>query len=106
MEINTTEHNQEYQFQYWLKLLILLHRVTTHYQKGQVTCDLWVLQEMSDVIMIFYPDRRNDKISYITTFYLNINKYIPNPQHKQNYLSNSPILEIFSFIKLLQTDLI
>ena len=29
MEINTTEHNQEYQFQLRLKLLILLHQVTS-----------------------------------------------------------------------------
>ena len=100
MEINTTEHNQEYQFQYWLKLLILLHRVTTKKVRS--------LSHLTRDAPEDVRCRRNDEISYITTFSLdiNINKCISNLQYKQNYLSNSPILEIFSFIKLLQTDLI
>ena len=53
MEINTTEHNQEYQFQLRLKLLILLHQVTSKKVRSvhQFTCELSVLREMSDVVI-------------------------------------------------------
>ena len=62
MEINTTEHNQEYQFQYWLKLLILLHQVTSKKVRSLnisslVSSDSTYFFQLDDFL-----DRRNEGV--------------------------------------------